>query len=283
MSKTIRVWSDSAGRDRGKKQVHSEATRRDARLAALPPVILGLSLAIAALVRVPLSQLVIGGPTPVHYSPGVITGGMMVGIGAMGLAALIIVVGGAVAVARRLPPWGHTWTGAAVMIIVFSLMVAADDLPYLVSPLIDLLIIFALLLLLGAALGAAGWRGSWLGGLAGLSTTMIFSLVMVFGTSNPPFNRLDIALLAGPLGLLYGGLLYGFLSGKPTRRTVLLVTGGLLCLGALWSAERIVFWQWRLNHGQSEQVWVLLGVGLSLLAFGPAIGLVTQKLRPRAV
>ncbi|MBC7250727.1 MAG: hypothetical protein H5T62_10635 [Anaerolineae bacterium] len=283
MSKAIKELSGSAEKDRDRKKVHSEATRRDARLAALPPLILGLSLALSALVRVPLSQLVVGGPTPVRYSPGVITGGMMIGIGALGLAALLIVVGGVIAVARRLPLWGHTWTGAAVMIIVFSLMVAGDDLPYLVSPLIDLLIMFALLLLLGAALGAAGWRGPWWGGLAGLSTTMILSLVLVFGTSNPPFNRLDIALLTGPLGLLYGGLLYGFVRGKPTRRTVLLATGGLLCLGALWSAEHIVFWHWRLTHGQTEQVWVLLGVGLSLLAFGPAIGLVTQKLWPRMV
>lgn len=70
--------------------MHGEVMRRDAWLAALPPVLLGLSMAISALFRVPLSHLVIGGPTPVHYSPGFITGGMMVGIGAMGLAALII-------------------------------------------------------------------------------------------------------------------------------------------------------------------------------------------------
>lgn len=70
--------------------MHGEVTRRDAWLAALPPVLLGLSMAISALFRVPLSQLVIGGPTPVRYSPDVIRGGLMVGIGAMGLVALII-------------------------------------------------------------------------------------------------------------------------------------------------------------------------------------------------
>lgn len=280
MEKMVKAWGDPAEASREWKQVHGGTTRRDAWLAALPPVILGLSMAISALFRVPPGQLVIGGPTPVRYT-GIITGGMMVGIGAMGLAALIIVVSGVIAGVQRLPFWGHTWTGAAVMVIVFALEVAADDSPYLVSPLIDLLIIFALLLLLGAALGAAGWRGLWLGGLAGLSTTMILSLVVVSWTSNPPFNRLDIALLAGPLGLLYGGLLYSFVTGSAARRAALLAVGGLLCLGTMGSAVQGVFGQWFLDHGQAGQVWILLAIGASLLAFGPAVGLVAPKLRPR--
>jgi len=281
MSKAIEALGDSVEVGREWKRVHGGAMGRDTWLAALPPVLLGLSMAVSALSRVPLSQLVIGGPTPVHYT-GIITEGMMVGIGALGLAALVLVVGGVAAAAQRLPLWGHTWIGTAVMIIVFALMVAADDLPYLVSPVIDVLIMLALLLLLAAAIGVAGWRGPWLGGLAGLSTTMILSLVVVSWASNPPFNRLDIALLAGPLGLIYGGLLHGFVSGPPARRAALLAIGGLLCLGTMGSVEHGVFGQWLLNHGQAGQVWVLLAIGVSLLAFGPAVGLVAQKLRPQA-
>ena len=282
MEKAMEAFGDPAEVGRELKLVHGGATKRDALLAALPPVLLGLSMAIPLLLRAPLSQLVIGGPTPVHYSPGVITGGMMVGIGAMVLAALILVIGGAVAAARRLPLWGYTWIGTMVMVIVVALTVAADDMPYLVSPVIDVLIVLALMLLLGAALAAVGWRGPLLGGLAGLSTTMILSLVAVSWASNPPMNRLDVGLLAGPLSLIYGGLLYGFVTGSPTRRAALLAVGGLLCLGTMWGVEYGVFWRWRVSHGQTGQPLILLAVGLAILAFGPVVGLAAQRLRLRA-
>ena len=281
MEKAMEALGDPAEVGRELKQVHGGATRRDALLAALPPVLLGLSMAIPLLLRAPLSQLVIGGPTRVHYSPGIITGGMMIGIGAMGLAALILVMGGVVAVAKRLPLWGYTWIGTTVMVIAAGLTIAADDLPYLVSPLIDVLIMMALMLLLAAALGAVGWRGPLLGGLAGLSTTMILSLMAVSWASNPPINRLDVGLLVGPLGLLYGGLLYGFVTGPPARRGALLTVGGLLCLGTMLGVEYGVFWQWRVSHGQTGQPLILLAVGLAILAFGPMVGLVAQRLRLR--
>jgi hypothetical protein len=281
MEKTIEAFGDPAEVGRELRQVHRGATRRDALLAALPPVLLGLSIAISLLLRAPLSRLVIGGPTHVHYSPGIITGGMAVGIGALVLAALILMIGGVVATVRRLPLWGTTWVGTAVMVIVFALMVAAEDLPYLVSPAIDVLIAIALMLLLGVALGAVAWRGPLLGGLAGLSTTMILSLVVISWASNPPINRLDVGLLVGPLGLIYGGLLYGFVTGPPARRVTLLAVGGLLCLGMMVGVEYGIFWQWRVSHGQTGQPLILLAVGMALLAFGPVVGLVAQRLRPR--
>jgi hypothetical protein len=281
MEQAIEAFGDPAEVGRELKQVHGGATRRDAWLAALPPVLLGLSIGISLLLRAPLSRLVIGGPTRVHYTPGVITGGMMVTIGVIALASLILVIGGVVAVARRLPLWGTTWVGTAVMVIVFALMVAAEDLPYLVSPLIDMLIALALMLLLGVVLAAVAWRGPLLGGLAGLSTIMILSLVVVSWASNPPINRLDVGLLVGPLGLIYGGLLYGFVTGPPARRITLLAIGGLLCLATMWGVEYGVFWQWRVSHGQTGQPLILLAVGLAILAFGPAVGLVAQRLRPR--
>jgi hypothetical protein len=281
MEKATEALGDPAEVGRELKQVHGGATKRDAWLAALPPVLLGLSIALSLLLRAPLSQLVIGGPTRVHYAPGVITGAMMVTIGVIALASLILVIGGVVAVAQRLPLWGHTWVGTTVMVIVLALMVVSDDLPYLVSPVIDMLIVIALMLLLGAALVAVAWRGPLLGGLAGLSTIMILSLVVVSWASNPPISRLDVGLLVGPLGLVYGGLIYGFVTSSPARKTALLTIGGILCLATMWGAEYGVFWQWRVSHGQTGQPLILLAVGLAILAFGPAVGLAAQKLRPR--
>jgi hypothetical protein len=281
MEKAMEALGDPAEVGRELRQVHGGATRRDAWLAALPPVLLGLGIAIPLLLRASLNQLVIGGPTRIHYTPGNITAEMMVGIGLIALAALSLVIGGMVAAVRRLPLWGHTWVGPTVMVIVVALMVVSDDLPYLVSPVIDVLIMMALMLLLAAALGVVGWRGTLLGGLAGLSTIMILSLVVVSWASNPPINRLDVGLLVGPLGLLYGGLLYGFVTGPPARRVTLLAVGGLICLGMMVGVEYGILWQWRVSHGQTGQPLILLAVGLAILAFGPAVGLVAQKLRPR--
>ena len=274
MEKAMEALGDPAELGRELKQVHGGATRRDAWLAALPPAIFGLSITL-------LFLLAIGLPTRVRYGPGINTA-LALGIGVLLLATLALAIGGVVATARRLPIWGHAWTGAAAMSILFVLMLASDDRPHLVSPAVDGLILIALLLMMGGALGMAGWRGPLLGGLAGLSTTMIISLVVVFWASAAPFSRLDVALLAGPLGLLYGGLLYGFVIGPPARRAALLAVGGLLCLGTMGSVEYGVFWPWRLNHGEAGQVWVLLAVCVALLAFGPAVGLVAQRLRPRA-
>ena len=280
MEKAMEALGDPAELSRELKQVHGGATRRDAWLAALPPAIFGLSITLLFLLAVPWGRLVIGLPTRVRYGPG-INAALALGIGVLLLATLTLTIGGVVATARRLPIWGHAWTGAATMSILFVLMLASDDRPHLVSPAVDGLILIALLLMMGAALGMAGWRGPLLGGLAGLSATMILSLVVVFWASAAPFSRLDVALLAGPLGLLYGGLLYGFVAGPPARRAALLALGGLLCLGTMGGVEYGVFWPWRLNHGQTEQLWILLAVGVALLAFGPAVGLVTQRLRLR--
>jgi hypothetical protein len=281
MEKAMEALGDPAEVGRELKQVHGGAMRRDALLAALPVGILGLSITVSLLLRAPLSRLVIGGPTRIHYGPGISMGGTVVGIGVLLLAMLIVVAGSLVAAARRLPVWGYTWTGAAVIVILCALAAVANDTPYLVSLIVDMLIVISLMLMMGAVLGAAGWRGPLLGGLAGLSTTMILSLVVVSWASNPPINRLDVGLLVGPLGLIYGGLLYGFVTGPPARRVALMAVGGLLCLGTMVGVEYGVFWQWRVSHGQTGQPLILLAVGLAILAFGPAVGLVAQRLRPR--
>ncbi len=108
MEKAMEALGDPAEVGRELKQVHGGATRRDAWLAALPAVLLGLSITVSLLLRAPLSRLVIGGPTRVRYGPGINTGGMVVGIGVLLLAVLTLVAGSVVSVVRRLPLWGYT-------------------------------------------------------------------------------------------------------------------------------------------------------------------------------
>ena len=50
----------------------------------------------------------------------------------------------------------------------------------------------------------------------------------------------------------------------------------------MWGVEYGVFWQWRVSQGQNAQPLILLAVGVALLAFGPAVGLVAHRLRLRA-
>ena len=79
----MEAFGDPAEVGRELKQVYGGATRRDAWLTAAPPVLLGLSLGISLLLRTPLSRLVIGGPTRIHYTPGIAPPGITVGIGVM--------------------------------------------------------------------------------------------------------------------------------------------------------------------------------------------------------
>jgi hypothetical protein len=283
MEKAMEALGDADELGRELKQVHGGFTKRDAWLAALPPVIFGLGTTITLLLMALMGgRLVIGGPTRVRFGSPDLNVFLAIGIGVALLVALTLVVGGLLAVVRRLPAWGYTWTGSAVLVVMSGLSVAAEDLPYLVSPVIDVVIMLVLLAMLAVAIGVAGWRGPLLGGLAGLSVTMILSLGIVCSVEAAPFSRLDIALLAGPLGLLYGGMLYSFVTGPPARRVALLTIGGLLCLGTMAGAYYGVFWQWVLEHGKNANILNLLIIGAALLAFGPAVGLIVQKLRLRA-
>ncbi len=278
MEKAMETLGDPTELGQKLKQVHDGVTRRDAWLAALPPMLFGLSITLPYVWLIPLGLLNIGGATALRPTP-VFNTLLLFVVGIVLLNTLILIVGSLFAATRRLPVWSHTWTGAAVMVTTFILAVASDDLPYLISPMIDVLIILALMLLLGAALGIAGWRSLLTGGLAGLGAVMILSLGTVWAAQAAPFSRLDIALLAGPLGLTYGGLIYNFMTGDVARRATLLIIGGLLCLITMASVEYGVFWQWRVSYEQTGQIWTLLAVGLALLVFGPMVGLAAQRLR----
>jgi len=161
MEQAIEAWDDSAEVGGELRQVHGGVTRRDALLAALPPALFGLSISLPFLLMVLMGQLVIGRRTLLCYGPS-ISGTVVIGVGVALLTVLTLTIGGVVAaVLRRLPLWGYTWTGSAVMGILCILMIASDDLPYLVSPVIDMLIAIALLLLMGAAIGLACAGRCW--------------------------------------------------------------------------------------------------------------------------
>jgi hypothetical protein len=281
MNSTAKATSGPAWHGSNSPQSRGAARERDDRLTAAPPAIFGLSLAILILVSTPIGRLAIGGPTSPRYQLNGV--GLMIGGGVAILALLLLTLGAIIALVQRFPVRGYAWLSAAVMAISFLLLIAGDGRPYLVSPVIDVIIVATLLLLLGAVLGYAGRRGPLAGGLSGLGAAMILSLGVVWGVQAGPFSRLDLALLTAPLGLLYRVLLYTFVTRPDIQRASVLVISGLLCLTTMAAVERTVFWQWRLGQGQTGQLWILMAVGISLLAFGPVTGLAARRLRARAL
>ncbi len=120
------------------------------------------------------------------------------------------------------------------MAILCALIAVADDSPYLVSPVIDVLIVIALLLMLGAALGAAGWRGPLLGGLAGLSSVGFGPLAALARSIWRDWTLGSFVLF--PATMLLSWL---FFDETPFARGVPFIVGiGLLC--ALASAAFIL-------------------------------------------
>ncbi|MFQ6057365.1 MAG: permease prefix domain 1-containing protein [Anaerolineae bacterium] len=245
MEKAMEALGDPAELGRELRQVHGGATRRDALLAALPPALFGMSITVFFLLVVPLGRLVIGGPTRVRYGLGISTGGMVVGIGVLLLAMLILVAGSLVAAAQRLPVWGYTWTGAAVMSILCALVAVADDSPYLVSPAVDVLILIALLLLGLLALSSRGfgplvalaraiWRDWTLGSLALFPATMLLSWLFFDGT---PFAR-EVPFMVG-IGLLCASASAAFVLARSSAvRVTSLAMATFISLSVVFLATR---------------------------------------------
>ena len=269
------------GGDIGLDRVSAAPSRGDAWLAALPPVLFGLSLSASYLQAALRGQVVIGGPTPLEQGPS--TSPMVaiiVGVAVLAAGALVAVVR-AIATRRRLPFWANSWTASAAMGILAALNIAADDVPHLMSPLLDTVVGTAALLLLGVAVGIAGWFGVLLGGLAGVSAVMPISLLLTFAPSATPFRRLDIAMLTSVLGLVFGLLIARFARARPPARWVWLAIGALLSLGTIAAMEYAIFRHWRVSHDQTGLVWILPAVMIALMAFGPVVGLMARVFKPR--
>jgi hypothetical protein len=204
---------------------------------------------------------------------------------AIGVGVALLTVGALVAVGlaltRRqpLPSWGHTWTASATTAILAALMIAGDDVPYLISPLADTLLGSALLLMLGLAIIAAGRSSPFLGGMAGLSAAIPMTLLLVFAASAFPFRRLDISLLASMLGLGFGIVIARAFSARSGGKWSWTLIGALLCLGTMAALEYAVFGQWHVSHGQTGTAWLLPAVIVALLGSGPAVGLILRRLK----
>ncbi len=243
-------------------------------LAALPPLILGLGIALAVLPMLPVGRTWF---ELANWQRGLVIVLALLPVGVIG-------VGGIAAVVRGIPDWGYTWIGSTLMgaaVLVKTLAEERADVGLaMVSPAVDAGIALAIVLAGGIVLLIAAWRGWAQAGLTGIGYVAIFGISLFSVVRAAPFNRSDLALLAAPMGLLQAGLIYLYVQrsgGRPARWGYLL---GLWVLNGLpvLMAHRV--WQpWLASRGRPSPVLPLLVIVTMLGWAGPIAGLLGRPLR----
>jgi len=238
-------------------------------LAALPPLLFGLGIMLRA--------LIIGAP---WYT--VPSWRLVAGFAVELIPAAVLTVGGLVALLRRLPDWGYTWSGAALMMLAIGIKVLAEERAetgqFLISPVADgvvgaLVVLAGLVVLLIAAL--RGWHQA---GLVSIGLSTILALSLCSTATNAPFHRYDLALLAGPLGLLAAALTYCYIRSAGPIRVATIAAIGLANAGAAWIVNQA--WQiWLLTRGRPSPLLPLVVLLAGSLLAGPLLGLLAPPLR----
>jgi hypothetical protein len=217
------------------KATETETTPQQALWAALPPLLFGLALSAFLLGFVPWREVVWGGPTE-YPTPSPSFAPLVV----PAIVGLALLCGGLLGAGRRLPRWSYTWASGAVVVVLFALVLLGDDLPYLISPTIDMWLVLSLLALLGAITLIAAWRGVSDAGLVGLGMGGTFTTAVLFFASASPFSRLDVSLLAMPAGLVMAGLILAYLLGGVTLKRAAVAITALLAVAAIWGYRGVI-------------------------------------------
>ena len=242
----------------------------DAVLASLPPLILGIGLASAP---------VLVGPKPLTVSRWQLLLGMTPAV----LAALAIVIGGVIAVLRRLPDWGYTWLGAAMMVVLLGTQVLGDELAesgITLPPEAEAIVVAVLVIGALTALGAAARQGRLQAGLVSIGMASVMGLAVCFSASAGPIHRHDVAVLVAPLGLLMAAVSYVYARRSGAARLISMI--GLACLNTLsvWLTSR-VWEEWLRAHGRPSFVLPLLAFLAGALLIGPLLGWLGEIVRRR--
>ncbi|MGD8457409.1 MAG: hypothetical protein PVF83_13590 [Anaerolineales bacterium] len=242
--------------------------RKDALIAALPSLLFGVGILIMALIvwkpwfEIPSWRLYLGA-----------------GIG-IALPAVVVGVGGAIALIRRLPDWGYTWAGTAAMGTLLLVKTLAEEQAdfgkYIVSEVFDLvlagvLVLGCLVLLIWVAL--RGWQQA---GLVSIGFASLMGVTAVSTATAAPFNRFDLALIAGPFGLLLAWLTYHFALGSTKVRGFVLAGIAVLNLGAVLLADSAT--RTLASQRPSFALPLFLFITAALLS-GPILGLIGVPVR----
>jgi hypothetical protein len=250
------IESDKAGK--GNQETISQRT---VILAAIAPMIFGLLGILAILVNNLVTTIVL-----------------------WSISSLIITLGGFYAVVKRLPVWGLTWAGSALMIIALVFKLAAEELGesgrFIISQggdigLMALIILAGLVLLIMAS--KKGWKPA---GLVSIAFTSILGIYTLLSLYNAPFYRMDRALLALPACILFALLIFLYMRSKGSTGIVFLaLTWGInACIVYL---SHITWQDWLSAQGRGTPLVPLLILFTGLIISGPIIAFIripTQKM-----
>ena len=244
--------------------------KRKAIIAALPPLLAGLGVG--------LLWLIIGGPWNTVPRWRIYLGA------AVGLVPFLILgLGGAIALVRRLPDWGYSWAGGAMMGFAMFIKTMAEEgaevgRQYLISQVGDAALVGVVLLAGFAVLAVAALRGWAQASVVsiGLSTTMWLSLFAA--VAGGPFHRYGLAISAIPLGLTAAALTFAYVRGTDTARVAILAALGVLNAGAVLIVNS-VWASWLTPQGRPTPLIPLLVLSTGVLIAGPILGLLAKPLR----
>jgi hypothetical protein len=240
--------------------------RRDAMIASIPPVLMGVGIALGA--RVVWE--------PWYTIP---RWRLLTGFAIMMLPGLIIGLGGLWALIKRDSPWAHTWIGAAGMGLVLFVKTLAEEradfgLP-LLSPIMDIVIGIALLIGIAILIGVPAWQGWRHAGMVSLGFATMGGMASFSMATAAPFNRYDLALLAAPVGLVMASLIYLFVRKDDGWRVIAILIFGAMNAIVFFIVSSI----WNLPEGSPSPVIPFLIVLTGALFVGPIAGLIGRPVR----
>jgi hypothetical protein len=195
------------------------------------------------------------------------------------LISLLLVLGGLFGASERLPRWSYTWAEGGLMAVLFSLVLLGDELPYLLSPTVDVVLVLVLLGAIAAVGLVAVKRSPFDAGLVGLGCGAAFALAVTFFATAGPFSRIDVGLLTVPAGLVFALAIYGYARGAPMVQRFCLAVAIVLSGVLIWGYKSIILGV-KPAFADSTFHWKLLPMALAGLLGPIATSCVVRKLVP---
>lgn len=256
-----------------RKGADSAMSPRETALAALPPALFGLMLSAFLLGLVPLREIVWGGPTQVRVVNPIVLAYVV-----PGLVGAALVIGGLCGALQRLPRWSYTWAVAGVVAVLFGLVILGDELPYLISPTVDVVIVLSLLGLLAVLALVAAWRALDDAALVGLGFGGAFATTVTFFATAGPFSRLDIGLLSLPVGLAFVLLIVSYVRGKSAAKRSAVAAAAVLSAALTWLYRAVIFTGMPTFSGRTFH-WKLLSIAWIGLLAAPLLSWLLRRAR----
>jgi len=245
--------------------------RGRAMLAALPPLVIGLGIGVAA---------TIDGGT--WFDMKVWEKALLMLLTVLPVG--ILGVGGLIALFRSIPEWSYAWAGGTCVAGTVLLKIIAEERAEvglsIVSPAIDVGLALALVAAGSVVLVIAALRGWAQAGLTSIGCVSVFGISTFSLLRAAPFLRHDLVLLAAPLGLLQAVLTYVYVRGGRSQAMRWAVMALIWWLNAAPMLLAHQVWQtWLAQRGRTSPILPLLVIVTILAWAGPVAGLLGRSIR----